>query len=226
MSSQGDSPTPSDDSLFCRKYNLPSLKGNLADWDSAWEKTLLTLSASDDVYPIVYAALKRLQSRGGFDGHYKAVCKFQKALVDLMEECETIFSSVWKFVDEEERKKHLLKGMKTACESASFSQDSRAMCPEITTTAMLERQGMVFINFARNLSKAIKEQDAEKVYMLPSDWWMSAVKLPQPWSEDVLFMFTQLSAVRNEFIGDHFLLHTCAHVLTLLFSQLNSSTTA
>ena len=182
-------------------------------WDTAWEKTLPTLSASEDVYPIVCVILELVRSVRASDSHYKSVRTFQKATVDQVERGETSgFSTAWKLVDEEERKKHILKEMKQACEGATFYQDSRAMCPEITTTAMLEQQGMAFLDFARNLSKVIKKEDPEKVYMLPSDWWLSAMNLPQPWSEDTLFTFTKLSAVRNEFIGDHVLSHTYACV--------------
>ena len=222
MSSTGDPPHSDNPSFFCRIYNIPSIKGNLAQWDTAWEKTLPTLSASEDVYPIVCVILKLFTSVRAYDGHYEAVRKLQKATMDQVEHGETnCFSTAWKLVDEEERKKHILKGMKQACESATFYQDSRAMCPEITTTAMLEQQGMAFLDFARKLSKAIKEEDAEKVYMLPSDWWLSAVNLPQPWSESTLLTFTQLSTARNEFIGDHVLSHTCARVCvdTTLFSS-------
>lgn len=200
MSAQGDLDLD-EISLFSTVYNLPSIRGDLAQWDRAWEKTLLTLSASEVVYPVVCAIWKRFRSTTVSYSRYETVLELQQAMVDLGEKCETIcFDTVWRLVDDEQRRKHLLIGMKEACESSAFYQDSRAMCPEITTTAMLD--GMAFMDFTRDLCKAIREQGAEKVYMLPSYWWQSAVDLPQPWSEDTLFTFEQLSVIRNEFIGD------------------------
>jgi hypothetical protein len=140
-------------------------------------------------------------------------------MVDLEERCKTVYlDTLWKLMDEEERKKHLLNGMKEACEYSAFNQDSRAMCPEITTTAMLE--GMAFIDFTHNLCKAIKEQGPEKIHLLPSYWWQSAVDLPQPWSVDALLAFTQLSVIRKEFIGGHALSHApcaCGNMNVVLF---------
>jgi hypothetical protein len=51
MSAEDDSPNLSLDNLsfFAKTYSLPSINENLGQWDSAWEKTLLTLSACTGV---------------------------------------------------------------------------------------------------------------------------------------------------------------------------------
>jgi hypothetical protein len=58
--------------------------------------------------------------------------------------------------------------------------------------------------------KAAKEAGADNVYFLPSEWWSSAVDMPEPWPEDIKFVFTQLSLQRHEFISTH------SHPLCLL----------
>jgi hypothetical protein len=67
----------------------------------------------------------------------------------------------------------------------------------------LKQNGKAFIDFARDFVKATKEVGADNVYLLPSEWWSSAVSMPEPCPDDVKFIFTQLSLQRNEFIGTH-----------------------
>ena len=118
-------------------------------------------------------------------------------------EKEGHFMTVWMLLDDAERKRHLLNGLKEACDQASLRQDGRALCPEITTRAMLKQNGMPFVEFVRNLAKGIREGGGEgRVYTLPSEWWQSAVTMPEPWSDEVKFAFKQLSLQRNEFIGE------------------------
>jgi hypothetical protein len=109
--------------------------------------------------------------------------------------------TTWLLLDEAERKRHLFNGIKETCEHVSLHYDGRALCPEITTTAMLKQNGRAFTDFARNFVKATKEAGADDLYPPPSKWWSSAVSMPEPWPEDIQFVYTQLSRQRNEFIG-------------------------
>jgi hypothetical protein len=58
------------------------------------------------------------------------------------------FVTMWLLLDEAERKRYLFQGMKETCERVSLHYDTRALCPEITMTAMLKHSGKAFTNFA------------------------------------------------------------------------------
>jgi hypothetical protein len=105
----------------------------------------------------------------------------------------------WMLLDEAERRRHLLNGMKAACDCTLFRLDARALCPEITTTAMLKQRGMAFIDFARKIANGIRETGPDELYLHPSEWFQSAVKEPKP-SDKTKFAFRQLGIQRADFI--------------------------
>jgi hypothetical protein len=113
------------------------------------------------------------------------------------------FVTAWILLNHADRKRHLLEGIKKTCQTVTLRQDTRALCPEITTGAMLKQKGKAFTAFADNMAKAIRGAGPDNVYLLQSEWWLSAVGMPEPWSEDTQFSFTQLTLHRNEFIGEH-----------------------
>jgi hypothetical protein len=218
-------------SVFWPKYKIPSIKTDHSRWDKRWEKTLRRLSASDDVFPIMstFWTGSRFQTHRTDDiGYTACLCRIQKVGLRFEEDLEEKqpFEIAWLLLDEAERKRHLFNGMKEACQQASMYQDGRALCPEITTTAMLKQNGKAFTDFARDFIKGTKEAGAGKVYLVPSKWWSSAVRLPEPWPEKVKFAFTQLSLQRNEFISTR----TAALCLlsfaydTLIIQVISSST--
>ena len=199
---------PGDASFFSHQYKIPSIESDISRWDGVWEKTLRTLSASEDVFPLLSKLWDqdRPEIASFTTGLHNSVCGHQDVVARIVEEMEEEdhFMTVWMLLDDAERKRHLLKGLKEACDQASLRQDGRALCPEITTKAMLKQNGMPFVEFVRNLAKGIRESGGEgRVYMLPSEWWQSAVTMPEPWSDEVKFAFKQLSLQRNEFLGEY-----------------------
>jgi hypothetical protein len=159
------------------------------------------------------------------DALYKRACAYQGILVkmddDLIKASEDYVVTSWMLLGEPERRRHLLNGIRDACKDMPFLADARALSPEITTTAMLKRNGEAFLDFACDLAKAIKETGPDKVYFLPSKWWRSAVKEPEPWSENTKFAFTQLTIQRNDFIGESVALVYDVHMhnITSLYHQ-------
>jgi hypothetical protein len=128
------------------------------------------------------------------DGLYKSICRFQKVLVQFEKHLgeSDAFVIAWLLLDEAERKRHLFKGMKETCLHVSSHYDGRALCREITT-AMLKQDGKALTDFARNFVNATKEAGPNNMHLLPSEWWSSTVSMPEPWPEDIKFVFTQLS---------------------------------
>ena len=158
--------------------------------------------------------------------------KSTRHIQDIVAQFETqldesdAFVIAWLLLDEAERKRHLFQGMKETCLDVSSHYDGRALCPEITTTAMLKQNGKAFIDFSRDLVNASKETGPDNVYLLPSEWWSSAVSMPEPWPEDIKFVFTQLSLQRNEFIGMHTnALYLMPFAHDMLITQVISSST-
>jgi hypothetical protein len=128
--------------------------------------------------------------------------KFVKMDDDMKDKMNYVVTA-WMLLDKPEQWRHLFNGIKDACERMPFVSDARALCPEITTSAMMKQNGKAYIDFLRNLANAVRETDPDKQpYLLPSDWWRFAVQEPEPWSEDTKFVFTQLTVQRNEFIGE------------------------
>lgn len=202
----GDS--ESDFSIFARDYNIPSIQSSgLVRWNTEWEKVLRTLSASD-----VYPAMSLAWDRGRWDPpkldeavqtFKDGACKLQVGVAqfwDALGEQSDQFITAWILLDKEEHKRHLLQGLKEACERASWGQDGCAMCPEITLGPMLRQRGKGFIDFFKNYSQGTQEVGENDVYFLPSEWWQNAVDRSQPLSEEVEFRFRLLTIQRNEYI--------------------------
>ena len=197
-------------SIFRQKYKIPSIKANQSRWDKKWEKILRTLSASKDVFPVFiihWLGIQPLGFVGPFAGMsdvlHKTVCRFREAVMrfeEMLKESGALVT-LWLLLDEAERKRHLFNGIKETCEHVSLRYDGRALCPEITTTAMLKQNGKVFTDFARDFVKGTRETGTDNVYLPPSEWWSSAVIMPKPWPEDIKFVFAQLSLQRNEFLS-------------------------
>jgi hypothetical protein len=199
-------------SIFRNKYKIPYMKTNQSRWDKGWKKTLRTLCASKDVFPVFsthWLGDKSIGYQGPFFGMSndlrKKAFRFREVVMEFEEHLgeSCAFVTTWLLLDEAERKRHLFNGIKETCEHVSLHYDGRALCPEITTTAMSKQNGKAFTDFARDFVKATKEVGADNLYSLPNEWWSSAVCMPEPWPEDVRFVFTQLSVQRKEFISTH-----------------------
>jgi len=198
-----------DSSFFARKFKIPNIASDPSRWNKEWEKALATLSSSEDVYPMMSDIWKQdrwdvSELSKTTQGLNDQVHKLQGILVELWDKMEEDghFVSAWLLLDEGERKRHLMNGLKEACEHASWAQDARALCPEITLSSMLKQRGRAFTDFVSDYSKAAKKVDAGTLYFLPSEWWQKAVDMPEPWSEEVQSTYAILTLQRNEFISE------------------------
>lgn len=202
-----------DYSFFARKFNIPSTKSDgLVRWNKEWEKILSTLSASDDVYPTLSPMWDQSIDTAWGPAEFafqsqkikEQACGLQRTAVmlwDNMEEEGGHPFIAWSILDEAERRRHLLKGLKEACEQASCGQDGRALCPEITLGPMLKQRGKGFIDFFRDYVKGKKDMDEDAVYFLSNEWWQKAVDMSEPLPEAVELTYSLLTTQRNEFIG-------------------------
>jgi hypothetical protein len=114
------------------------------------------------------------------------VCRSQLLISKLWAELDnTRFSVAWMTLKVEDRKNHVLHGMKEACEYAPWGQDTRALCPDITISSMMKDQGQGFTNFLEDCTGAVEKSGSDRVYLIWSEWWEKVVDMPQPWPDDV-----------------------------------------
>jgi hypothetical protein len=141
-------------------------------------------------------------------------------VVELWDELEKrgTFVTAWSLLEECERKRHLLKGMEEACQHAFFAHDSRALCPELTISAMLKQRGRAFVDFTGAYTKGKKDLDETTSYALPSEWWDQAAEdTPQTimggFEESTV---TLLTLERGEFISESVHVHRSCPIVSLI----------
>jgi hypothetical protein len=206
--------TPDDEadfSIWALQFKLPSVKSDPLRWNKEWEKKLRTLSSSEDVYPTMSQMYKKGNwESAALSNHTRdleaKVWKSQNVMAqswDDLEEREH-FITAWLLLGEAERERHLLKGMEGACKTASWRQDARALCPEITISSMLKDKGRTFLDFIRAYRKGKKDASEGTPYLLSSEWWNKAAEdVPvSVTAEREESTFTLLTLHRNEFISE------------------------
>jgi hypothetical protein len=196
-----------DVSFWAGKYKITSLKSDPWRWNKDWEKVLRTLSSAD-----VYSAMGRIYKKESWPAaeHSKhtqvlkdGVCDIQNRMIDVHELGQKgDFATAWVLLEENERKRHLLDGMKKAFEQVAYHQDSRALCPEITISSMLKQRGRAFLDFVDVYKKGKKDAGVDTPFCLPSEWWEKAVEnAPQSLLETFAEpTFAFLTLHRNNFI--------------------------
>jgi hypothetical protein len=192
---------------------IPSIKKDPLLWNKGWEKALPKLSAHRHVYPEMG---KRYYKKEDWDRikistHRRElkdrVRKAQQMTVELWEFLldKGDFMTVWFLLNEDERQPHLLKGLQETCLVVKFQKDARALCPEITITAMSKRKGRGFVEFLDAYRKGIKDlgQGQVKLYAVPSAWWDKALEGTSQSVSDTLdkAAFELLTLHRDHFIG-------------------------
>jgi hypothetical protein len=189
--------------LFSEKFEITSVKTDPARWNKDWEKGLRSLSGQD-----VYAAFRDRVQDFLRDHDTSVLCEeltrraliYQEVTREMWDDMMTDFRTAWALVEEKERKKHLMKGLQAACESAVLGEDSRALCPEISVNSMLKDRGKGFLDFISNFHKNLKEADSEALYTLPSQWWEEALDASDPTANTHISQL--LTVERNEFLGE------------------------
>jgi hypothetical protein len=181
--------------------SVPSDLADLTDWDKTWE-TLVTKMPTKEVYSLLKSTI--LEDRP----HTTPIPKVRQILQIVQNgipafrfsDCHDIVAKAWVLLERGERKRHILHGLRESCKS---SQHLRMLGPEITSTAMLKRRGMAYIDFIVRYSAAITDAAGSgNPYILPNALWESVVDMPKPWPEEDSFAFTHLTLQRNLMIGE------------------------
>jgi hypothetical protein len=126
------------------------------------------------------------------------------------------FSSAWLLLDEKERRRRLLGGLEDVNQRSLLGQDSRALCPEITVSALLKQNGRRFIDFAKTYRTKLMEVAVGNLYLVESEWWDKARK-DVPQSSSAKFppsTFECLTLLRTQFISE-----SLTHTLGKPYSQ-------
>jgi hypothetical protein len=198
-------------SLYAQMFNITSCEYDPEKWNRDWEKALRTLSFAD-----VYAQMGERMSNRSLSATdmtprlhqlLKECLLHQQSRLSklwddhLVEQFESI-SIAWLFLDEKERNRHLLKGLEEATKVSPFGQDSRALCPEITVSAMSKQKGRPFIDLLNTYQAKLKEVTMGDPYLVANERWDTA-PLETPPSLSETFppsAFEILTLVRNYFI--------------------------
>jgi hypothetical protein len=86
--------------------------------------------------------------------------------------------TAWMLLDKSKQWRHLLNGIKDACDRMPFLSDVRALCPEITTSAMMKQNSKAFVDFGRNLAHTIRETDPDPK-TVPASERLAEVRSPR-----------------------------------------------
>jgi hypothetical protein len=188
-------------SIFAQKFNISNFKTNPFRWNKEWDKVLQTLSATD-----VFDTFNTLFKRAGnldMDKLQDRAIKCQELVVQVWGDLEEKghFVTAWLLLEEEERLMHLMKGLEESFKYSLCAQDSRALCPEISTSGMQKEKGQAFIDFIRGYSAAKKDVGENNMYRLPSEWWEKVVDASRMPLEGIKITIELLTIQRNEFIG-------------------------
>lgn len=193
-------------SLWGNHLKITRFQVDPTRWNKDWEKHLRTLSASDALLTmralyrkdaltegIIAAELEKLKLK---------VLEGQKLLADIWADVEEggHFVTAWLLLPEAERKRHLMKGIEESISKGTFREDCRALCPEITTTALMKQRGQPYLEALKKFSKGKAEAGGGNVYHFPSSWWDSAKDhTPDETIHDMAY--TLLTLDRDYFIG-------------------------
>lgn len=167
-------------SAWAKLYDITPFKTDAKRWHNDWEKLLPTLSASQDVYPIMSRWLikdhqtdeepsTRLEAAMG---QLAAIQEwFARRREMLIDDGELV--TAWYLLDEKDRRRYITSGIE-AISLSSLGQDLRPLCPEVSLSFMLKQKGRVFIEFVDNLMKGKESVGEGKPYFVPSAWWEAA----------------------------------------------------
>ncbi|EGO05432.1 hypothetical protein SERLA73DRAFT_69044 [Serpula lacrymans var. lacrymans S7.3] len=203
-------------SIWRLHLKITDIKKDRLRWNKEWEKALKSLESSD-VYRVMSSAWKTVgaRERALLETTRAMVLKVQTGAAtvtgDIMERDD--FKNIWFLLEESERKRHILEGLQGACNHAAWGEDSRALCPELTASALLKARGQEFLDLLAQFLQAKKSSKPSAPFSIPSTWWDHAIdNAPQPLPERDEFAYECLTLIRNEFIG-RFVLHTSASIL-------------
>ena len=195
-------------SVFAAQFDIPSIS-DVARWDRAWEQALQSIAAYDDVLPVLSKMCTINQPGTSANPGSQMTTKLHIQVSRAQELVSKLWEEMFKrslvvillFMKKAQRKRHILNGIKEACDHSSLGQDARALCPDLTSTSMLHRNGQSFIMFVHGMATTVRDVGPGRVAWLWSNWFQKAVDLPEPWPEDIRLTFARLGVQRNEFLS-------------------------
>jgi hypothetical protein len=138
--------TPSPSSATNTKS--PTSNSTNRNGTQGWEKTLSTLSASKDVFPVFsthWLGDKSIGYLGPFHGTehelHKRVCTLQELVMQLEEflTAPSAFLTAWPLLGDAERRRHLFTGIKETCGYVSTNYDGHSDRPYYEATGFGDR---------------------------------------------------------------------------------------
>ncbi|OJA10255.1 hypothetical protein AZE42_10430 [Rhizopogon vesiculosus] len=206
--------------LLSKKFNITDIKEDPLKWNKDWEAVIASSSAADMLKGICRTLDDSFFTSDDLAVLHSALRKFQEEIAqDLLFVSEHKLDAVWLLLNASEKRRHILEGLKKACEASPplWGDDCRAFCPEITISNFLSQRGKGFLDF---LSRTLEVFESSKTpAFLPNTWWEQASDLPNPWWNEASnelppteqkprstrIVFEVATIARNQFIG-HFVL--------------------
>ncbi|RDB20598.1 hypothetical protein Hypma_012230 [Hypsizygus marmoreus] len=200
--------------LVFRKLGLDftTIKSDPARWNKDWENVIHTFSSSpQEVFDIFGISMRGAYTNPNFrpsldvQDFKNLVRDHQKEVLKSFDNVDKRggFRTVWLFLDDKERQRHIQAGLEGACNMGVWKQDARLMCPEITMSKLLKDQGKALLAFMDGYQAGLKGAEPE-IYFLPNAWWdkvLEACRAMQGVSTDLAEkLVTLLDLWRNDFI--------------------------
>lgn len=197
-----------DYSVWGVEFNMEAFRADPARWNKDWEKALLRRPASDVLTRMggTYRRYKDSVGNGTEMGPIltEQLVGIQELLADLWTsavEGGGYLTTAWLLLKAEERTRYLNKGFEDSYSRAAARQDARCLAPEITTSALLKRNGKGFVEFIDLYVKGKKDVGVGKPYFHKSEWWDKALEgVLESFPGDT---FEILTLQRNDFMCEH-----------------------
>ncbi|KAF7982991.1 hypothetical protein HWV62_24600 [Athelia sp. TMB] len=167
--------------IWSDRFPIASILSDPVRWNSDWEKALRKLPASD-----VYAVMSTFSKAQPAESLEKL-----KIIPTYLAEIQTTQRDLWNaeweqrpwkrirmawlLLEDKERQRLLLNALVGASKECSIGQSARALCPEITVTAMSKIQGRALLDFLETYHKNLQGERLEAPFCSHSAWWAKAL---------------------------------------------------
>ncbi|KAG2052123.1 hypothetical protein BDR06DRAFT_540131 [Suillus hirtellus] len=215
--------------LLSKKFNITDIKQDALKWDKEWEAAIASSTATD-----VLKEMSRFLDDSGLtpdamEFFHQGLRRVQNTVAKILHDLfnKGHFDTIWLLLNVTEKKRHIIEGLKGACEARTlWGQDCRALCPEVTVSNLLTQGGKGLVDF---LARVLESSESSlQPAFLPNSWWEQASNLPNPWweqtpaadvpprrqvSQSTKLLFEVATINRNKFIG-HFVLSSVFSVIS------------
>lgn len=197
-----------DYSLWGDEFNMEAFKANPARWNKDWENASRTRTAAEVFLHMgrVYG-MKHDNDEGLIPMLTEHMTKVQESLSKVwgtVERDDRHFVTAWLLLGEKERTRHLNKGFEDAYPIIAGRQDARCLAPEITTSALLKRNGQAFLELLEACVKGKQGVGEGNPYIHPSGWWDKALEgVPESFLKTLdENTHERMTIHRNDFISE------------------------